>query len=142
MFWIGKHKWIGVFIARNTNNFSIVNNRGEDKVQYYSTREGFPENQLGINNPRISLDPHIKQKLDILGTKWEIRLTGSTPNTNKVIIELGRERPSSKDIARLHQKVLDVLRPGIFVPRKNFIEVDSALTSIYGSAEPTPSIPS
>lgn len=133
MLWLGKHKWVGVFIARTPNNFVITNGKGIDQMQFYSKAEGFKENLLSISNPEVKLDPHIVQKLSIMGSKWEVRYTGSNI-PEKITLDVSSS-PNNDDVAALKQKVLDVTRPAIFVPRKNFIEVESALTRLYGSAE-------
>lgn len=129
----GKWKWVGVFIALSPKNFIVTNGRNEDKVQFYSKAEGFEENLLGINSPKIQLDPHIVQKLDIINTKWELRYAGQS-SKERICIKTSAN-PTGDDARELKKVVIDTLRPAIFVPRRNFIEVEGALTRLYGSAE-------
>lgn len=133
MFGIGKHKWIGVFIEWNTDNFIVVDAKGKDRIMFYSKEERYEKNYLSLTSPLINLNPLIKQKLDIIGTKWEIRLTGrgfaSTFEQNC------SSRPSFEDCNALRMKILRATQPAIFVPPKRFIETEGVLTKYYGSVE-------
>lgn len=133
MFGFGKHKWIGVFIEWNTDNFIIVDSKGKDRVMFYSREENFKRNFLSLTSPMITLNPLIKQKLDIIGTKWEIRNTGRGYASS---FELDcSSNPTFEDCKKLRMKILSATRPAIFVPPKRFIETDAVLTKYYGSIE-------
>lgn len=133
MFGIGKHKWIGVFIEWNTDNFIVVDSKGKDRVMFYSKEERYDRNYLLLDSPRVELNPLIKQKLDIIGTKWEIRFTGKGYAST---YELDcSSNPTFEDCTALRMKILHATRPAIFVPPKRFIETEGVLTKYYGSVE-------
>lgn len=129
-----------IILPHTTNFFIIYNGDGRTDPSLIDFRE-----QIFYDCPSIDLAPPVKQVLEICGAPYSLKFQKNTTNRQKFYVRYSSRSDwasmeNEEFIYDIQEKVLDTLKPVIYVPSSKFIKTNEALMTVVSrlGEEPPP----
>lgn len=119
-----------IILPHTTNFFLIYNGNGRVDPGVNDYHE-----QIFYSYPTIDLAPEVKQVLEICGAPYSLKFQKNTTNRQKFSVRYSSRSDwnsmvNDEFIYDIQEKVLDTLKPVIYVPSSKFIKTNEALMTV------------